>query len=67
VNLSNIVLTSIKRQLKSSILIIITFFLTVGFAFAEGLPDPGVKLVKEHVGIVITEPQVDFLSPDDVA
>jgi hypothetical protein len=31
-----------------------------------GLPDPGVKFVKGHVAIVITDPQVDFLSPKGV-
>ena len=35
-------------------------------ANAEGLPDPGVKFVKGHVAIVITDPQVDFLSPKGV-
>ena len=32
-------------------------------AVSGGLPDPGVKFVKGHVAIVITDPQVDFLSP----
>jgi len=36
-------------------------------AASEGLPDPGVELVKGQVGIVITDPQIDFLSPDGVA
>ena len=36
-------------------------------AQSEGLPDPGVDLKKGHVGIVITDPQIDFLSPDGVA
>lgn len=35
-------------------------------AQSEGLPDPGVDLKKGHVGIVITDPQIDFLSPDGV-
>ena len=35
-------------------------------AVAAGLPDPGVKLAKGHVAIVITDPQVDFLSPKGV-
>ncbi|MEW4490948.1 cysteine hydrolase [Thalassoglobus sp. JC818] len=30
------------------------------------LPRPGVKLRKGHVGIVVTDPQNDFLSPDGV-
>jgi hypothetical protein len=36
-------------------------------ASGEGLPDPGVQFMKGHVGIVITDPQIDFLSPDGVA
>jgi len=36
-------------------------------ANADGLPDPGVKFVKGHTAIVITDPQVDFLSPKGVA
>jgi hypothetical protein len=35
-------------------------------AVSGGLPDPGVKFVKGHVAIVITDPQVDFLSPKGV-
>ena len=35
-------------------------------AVAGGLPDPGVKFEKGHVAIVITDPQVDFLSPKGV-
>jgi hypothetical protein len=35
-------------------------------AVAADLPDPGVKFVKGHVAIVITDPQVDFLSPKGV-
>lgn len=34
---------------------------------AGGLPDPGVVFEKGRVGIVITDPQIDFLSPDGVA
>lgn len=33
----------------------------------KGLPDPGVVFEKGRVGIVITDPQIDFLSPDGVA
>ncbi len=36
-------------------------------ANAEGLPDPGVKFMKGHTAIVITDPQIDFLSPEGVA
>jgi nicotinamidase-related amidase len=32
-----------------------------------GLPNPGVAFEKGRVGIVITDPQIDFLSPDGVA
>ncbi len=35
-------------------------------ANADGLPDPGVKFIKGHTAIVITDPQVDFLSPKGV-
>ena len=47
--------------------------ITAAFCFlassanAAGLPDPGVKFVKGHTAIVITDPQVDFLSPEGVA
>jgi nicotinamidase-related amidase len=50
------------------ILTIITvsfFFLSIS-AYAEGLPDPGVKFLKGHTAIVITDPQIDFLSPKGV-
>lgn len=30
------------------------------------IPRPGMRLRKGHVGIVVTDPQVDFLSPDGV-
>ncbi|WP_406829141.1 cysteine hydrolase [Microbulbifer sp. ARAS458-1] len=33
----------------------------------DGLPDPGVKLIKGQTAIVITDPQIDFLSPKGVA
>lgn len=33
----------------------------------DGLPDPGVVFVKGQTAIVITDPQIDFLSPDGVA
>ncbi len=36
------------------------------FAIADDLPDPGVKLMKGHTAIVITDPQIDFLSPKGV-
>jgi len=44
----------------------VAFFVLISSANAEGLPDPGVKFVKGHVAIVITDPQVDFLSPKGV-
>jgi nicotinamidase-related amidase len=50
-----------------------TFFLIVNAAHSaeepagDGLPDPGVDFQKGQVGIVITDPQIDFLSPDGVA
>ena len=57
--------------LKPATMIIITgaFFTLVGVSTvtAAGLPDPGVKLVKGQVGIVITDPQIDFLSPKGVS
>ncbi|SHG78513.1 isochorismatase family protein [Ferrimonas marina] len=33
----------------------------------DGLPNPGVTLVKGQTAIVITDPQIDFLSPKGVA
>ncbi len=43
------------------------FCILTNSANAEGLPDPGVKLMKGHTAIVITDPQIDFLSPEGVA
>ncbi len=43
------------------------FFVLASSANAEGLPDPGIKFMKGHTAIVITDPQVDFLSPEGVA
>jgi hypothetical protein len=42
--------------------------LIVGLAAgaAAQLPDPGVKIDAEHVAVVITDPQNDFLSPEGV-
>ena len=53
----------------TQILTVITavFFTLTSFANAEGLPDPGVKFVKGRTAIVITDPQIDFLSPKGVA
>jgi nicotinamidase-related amidase len=49
-------------------ILLLSLFVVLPFtAFAEGLPDPGVKFKKGEVGIVITDPQVDFLSPKGVA
>ena len=42
------------------------FFVLTYSANAEGLPDPGVKFMKGHTAIVITDPQIDFLSPEGV-
>ena len=42
------------------------FCILTNSANAEGLPDPGVKLMKGHTAIVITDPQIDFLSPEGV-
>lgn len=38
--------------------------LLVGSSFADGLPDPGMEIVKGRTAIVITDPQNDFLSPN---
>ena len=45
--------------------ITVAFCVLTSSAYAQ-LPDPGVKFVKGHVAIVITDPQVDFLSPKGV-
>ena len=47
-------------------IITVAFFVLTGSANADGLPDPGIKFDKGHVAIVITDPQVDFLSPKGV-
>lgn len=42
--------------------------LFIPFTTAYGnLPDPGIKLIKGETAIVITDPQIDFLSPKGVA
>jgi nicotinamidase-related amidase len=51
-------------QILSVITVASLFFLKCS-ANAK-LPDPGIKFVKGHVAIVITDPQVDFLSPKGV-
>ncbi len=60
-----------KRTLVKAVSIVALLCLSVPIAFAggkgEGLPDPGIKFEKGRVGIVITDPQIDFLSPDGVA
>ena len=40
--------------------------LLAGSSFADGLPDPGMEIVKGRTAIVITDPQNDFLSPKGV-
>ncbi len=55
-----------KKLTQISTIITVAFFILTSSANAEGLPDPGVKFVKGHVAIVITDPQVDFLSPKGV-
>ncbi len=52
---------------KSTLLLAIVtaaFYGLTNSANAEGLPDPGVKFMKGHTAIVITDPQIDFLSPE---
>ena len=51
--------------IKSILVTSLTFATLTNNALAE-LPDPGVKLVKGHTAIVITDPQNDFLSPKGV-
>ena len=55
-----------KKFTQILTVITVTFFVLISSANAEGLPDPGVKFVKGHTAIVITDPQVDFLSPKGV-
>ncbi len=37
-----------------------------GTAVADGLPDPGMKIVPGQTALVVTDPQNDFLSPEGV-
>jgi hypothetical protein len=39
----------------------VAFFVLTSSANAQ-LPDPGVKFVKGHTAIVITDPKLDFIS-----
>ncbi len=55
-----------KKSTQISTVITVAFFILTSSANAEGLPDPGVKFVKGHTAIVITDPQIDFLSPKGV-
>ncbi|NQZ83533.1 MAG: cysteine hydrolase [Colwellia sp.] len=50
---------------KTLLTVAISATLLANFASAA-LPDPGVKFVKGHTAIVITDPQNDFLSPKGV-
>jgi len=54
-----------KKLLILSMLIF-SLMVHAGFAAADGLPNPGVNFEKDHVAIVITDPQIDFLSPKGV-
>ncbi len=40
--------------------------LATSLAYADGLPDPGMEIVPGVTALVVTDPQVDFLSPDGV-
>jgi nicotinamidase-related amidase len=57
-----------KKLTRILTVITAVFFISISFANADdsGLPDPGVKFLKGHVAIVITDPQIDFLSPKGV-
>jgi len=50
---------------KALLTVAISATLVSNFSSAA-LPDPGVKFVKDHTAIVITDPQNDFLSPKGV-
>ncbi len=52
-----------KKLTRLLTVITAAFCVLTSSANADGLPDPGVKFVKGHTAIVITDPQVDFLSP----
>ncbi len=57
-------------MIKSTLLqavVTTAFCVLTSSANAEGLPDPGINFMKGHVAIVITDPQIDFLSPEGVA
>ncbi len=56
-----------KKSTRLLTVITAAFCVLASSANAEGLPDPGVKFMKGHTAIVITDPQVDFLSPKGVA
>ncbi|MCH6577226.1 MAG: cysteine hydrolase [Proteobacteria bacterium] len=56
-----------KKLTRLLTVITAAFCVLTSSANADGLPDPGVKFIKGHTAIVITDPQVDFLSPKGVA
>jgi len=56
----------IMYKLKNTITLIVVLCFFSSGAIAE-LPDPGMTMEKGRTAIVITDPQVDFLSPDGVA
>ena len=46
---------------------LLTLTLTVPVMSSADLPDPGMEVVKGRTALVVTDPQIDFLSPDGVA
>ena len=53
------------RSLKN-IFAAIAFLVVAGATASAQLPDPGMEIDKERTALVITDPQVDFLSPKGV-
>ena len=56
----------VLKKINYLVAVLILALIAPFTAVSGGLPDPGVKFVKGHVAIVITDPQVDFLSPKGV-
>lgn len=58
---------NLKSLLGAVAAVMVATVAGAGAATADGLPDPGFKVVQGQTALVITDPQNDFLSPKGVA
>lgn len=55
-----------KFSIKQLSVAITMSILSISTAYADGLPNPGMEYSRGNTAVVITDPQVDFLSPKGV-